>query len=152
MPMTHAERQLVEIFEVTLPEMVRTRNIPGYVALFTEDGTWFPNAASDCFGRKQIARGLAELLSKEHIDPKFTAQKVWVRGNFGCVIGFSKETITPVDGSPRFVAWSREVWHFRRVNRVFRICCLIFNIKKDRKQLRIGKRGWCGSDRMETAR
>jgi hypothetical protein len=59
-PLTPAKQQLVESFKITLPARVRTRNIPGDVALYTDAGAWFPG-------------GVTELIDQEDSDLKCTA-------------------------------------------------------------------------------
>lgn len=143
MPLTADQRRLVEIFEVLLPEMVRTRNIPGYVDLFTDNGAWMPASGTDCFGKEQIALAVSRLLDQESIDPTFTAQEVWVHGDKGYVLGYSEEHIRPRDGSPAYTAWSRELWCFQRVQDDFKIVRLMFDDKASKEQLGTGPVSSC---------
>lgn len=142
--------QLRTIFEVTLPMMVRTRNIQGYVNLFTRDGMWCPVNAQDRYGREDIAVGLAAALADVDIDPQFTAQEILVEGPFGYVLGFSKEAITPHDGSAPYVAWSREVWGFRIEDGEYKIARLIYNLKQSEEQLGPGPRSPCAVRTADT--
>lgn len=129
------EDQLRETFEVTLPEMVRTRNIKGYVSLYTEDGVWSPPNRQNRYGRKDIGEGVADLLSTENIDPVFTANDIAVRGDIGYVWGWSKQNIIPLDGQPSYLVYSQEIWLFRRVGERYLISHLAFNDKQSQSQL-----------------
>jgi ketosteroid isomerase-like protein len=124
------EAEIERIFVDVLPRMVRTRNIPGYVSLFTHDAAWCPPNAPDRFGHAGVTVGVTEVLAKQDIDPYFTADQVVVHEPAsGYVFGRSKEILKPHDGSPTTVAYSRELWLFRRTDDGWKISHLIFNLK-----------------------
>lgn len=137
--------EIVRLFEDILPGMVRSRNIDGYVGLFTEDAAWCPPNAPDRYGHDGIREGVTAILSNQDIDPVFTADEALVTGNDGYVLGWSAETLIPHDGGQQSIAYSREIWLFQRASQAapFRIARLIFNLKADKAQLGPGPDSPC---------
>jgi ketosteroid isomerase-like protein len=127
---TRDEAELARIFAETLPGMVRTRDIHGYVSLFTEDAAWCPPSAPDRFGHAEITVGITQTLANQNIEPYFYIDQLAVlEPDFGYILGRSKEILQPHDGSPTTIAYSRELWQFRRVHHAWKISHLIFNLK-----------------------
>src|SRR6478735_1254050 len=90
---------ITKIFVQTLPDMVRTRDVEGYVNLYTADGIWCPPNAPDRRGPKEIAIGFEGIIANQNIDPVFFVDQAEVMGTFGYVFGRSTEVLRPLDGS-----------------------------------------------------
>lgn len=117
-----------DIFQRQLPEKVRTRDVCGYASLFTEDAAWFPQNGVERRGPGEIAIGLGAVLAGITIDPTFQVDRAEVFGDFGYVLGTSKEVMQPLGGGDTTIAYSRELWHFRKASGSWKISVLLYNL------------------------
>jgi uncharacterized protein (TIGR02246 family) len=119
--------EIKRIFEVELPSMVRNRDIPGYVSLFTRDAIWVPQGKVQREGRAEITEGVTQVLADTDIDPTFTAEHIGVSEPLGYVFGKSKEILKPINGGPTTVANSRELWVMRKERGKWKIYRMLWN-------------------------
>lgn len=127
--MSSDREEIRRIFEERYPENVRTKNIQGYGAVFSEDALWMPADAPDRYGPADIMAGFAEQVATRDIDPVLTAEEIQVFGDFGYVVGLSVATICPSDGSPAQQAKFRAVWLMKKVAGQWQLHRQIWNNK-----------------------
>ena len=116
-----------EVFEEVYADNVRTKNLQGYGAMYTENALWMaPNELDRC-GREDIIEGFAHQVANQDIEPIFTADQIEVMGDFGYAIGTSMATIYPHNGSAIKHAKFRALWLMKKVQGVWKIDRQIWN-------------------------
>lgn len=123
------EAEIKNIFEVVQPANVRTGDVPGYLSLLTDDIIWCPANGLDRYGLDEVKVGYTEMLAAQSFNPTFTADEIKVMGDFGYALGRATINITPTDGSPPYVAHSRELWLFRKERDDWKMSRMVWNIK-----------------------
>jgi uncharacterized protein (TIGR02246 family) len=121
--------EIKKVFEEVYPENVKTKNLEGYGEMYTENALWMAPNVRDRLGRQDIIEGFAESVANQSIDPVFAADEIEVMGTFGYVIGISRATIYPDDGSPSKQAVFRALWLMKKVGGQWKIDRQIWNNK-----------------------
>jgi hypothetical protein len=121
------EKTLTAIFEVELPGRVRAADIDGYMSLWGgTDPMWCLPDHPDAYGLDAIRTGVSALLAEDAIDATFTADSAVALGDRGYVNGTSRELVTPTNGGPATIVYTREIWLFVREDDAWKINCIVF--------------------------
>lgn len=123
------KEQIRRVFEETYAHNVKTRNLNGYGEMYTKDALWIAPDADDRRGIADIIKGFAQSIAKQDIVPVFTADEIEVMGDFGYVIGTSKASIRPHDGSAEKKVTFRALWLMKKDAGIWKIDRQIWNKK-----------------------
>jgi ketosteroid isomerase-like protein len=121
------KEELSTMFEVSMPAVIRARDVPGYASFFSEDAIWCPPGVKEGHGPAEIAEGFAGLIAGIDIDPIFTTEQIGVKKNFAYLFGRGKLSFRPIGGGPTSVNHSRELRSFRKENGVWKITHMMWN-------------------------
>jgi ketosteroid isomerase-like protein len=121
------EKTLTTIFEVELPDRVRAGDVDGYMNLWGgADPMWCLPDQPDAHGLVAIRSGVSALLTEDAIDATFTADSAVALGDRGYVNGTSRELVTPKNGDPATIVYTREIWLFVKELDSWKINCIVF--------------------------
>lgn len=123
------KEEIRQLFEQTLPSIVRAGDVPAYLKLLTKDIIWCPPNAMDRHGLTGVEEGFTAMLVAQSFDPTFMAEEIEVIGSFGYVLGHTTIIIHPKDGSPSTVAHSSELWLLRKEHGGWKMARMMWNLK-----------------------
>jgi ketosteroid isomerase-like protein len=126
--MSSDENAVRALFLETVPTIVRSGEVPPYVALFDEHAIWCPNNAVERRGPEEIAIGYAAVVADTRYEPRPELIDHHVWGDEAFVFGHFHITITPASG-PVTHARSRELWLLRKRHGTWKIWRMIWNIE-----------------------
>jgi uncharacterized protein (TIGR02246 family) len=121
--------QIRQVFEEAYPQYMRTKDMAGYVSMYTEDAVWMPPNSPDRYGIPEIMEGFANTIKDKDIDPVFSAEEIEVMGDFGYIMGYSLATIQTKDSSTSNAVKYRALWLMKKEHGSWKVYRQIWNTK-----------------------
>jgi uncharacterized protein (TIGR02246 family) len=97
--MTDPDQAIRTLFEHHYPKAVASRDLDGYVDLYTSDALWIPPGKLPRRGKEAIGEGFREMLDGHTIHPAFSADEIELHGDTATVLGRADALVADI-GTP----------------------------------------------------